>query len=279
MPISALKSWLDDGGSRLLWVEFEAYARRVFANSPDDWYADASRFASSLIQAQDAIPTQCLSIDLCAPLLSALGERDGAPHAEELVQLFGGDAHIEFVNDVLDALVHRFAGHVDLIVVLHAPADLLDAGAGTAALEFDELDDVASAMSNCLRPLADRPLTGVLLEKRGQAALSAEEIDAYEPIISAARHYDWVTAMSLPDRSGGTVPTVDLDLDLILFPQLALDAIAAEAEAPRLGGGLTDSFWGGAAIDAGASAGRLLYGSIPHSAHPETVLSVLRDLG
>ena len=66
---------------------------------------------------------------------------------------------------------------------------------------------------------------------------------------------------------------------MILFPQLTLDAIAAEAEAPRLGGGLTDSFWGGAAIDAGASAGRLLYGSIPHSAHPETVLSVLRDLG
>ncbi len=61
--MSTLKSWLDEGGSRLLWVEFEAYARRVFANSPDDWYADASRFASTLIQAQGAIPTQCLSVD------------------------------------------------------------------------------------------------------------------------------------------------------------------------------------------------------------------------
>ncbi|MCZ6772375.1 MAG: hypothetical protein O7G83_10415, partial [Proteobacteria bacterium] len=98
-------------------------------------------------------------------------------------------------------------------------------------------------------------------------------------IISAARHYDWVTAMSLPDRADGAVPTVALDLDLILFPQLALESITPPVELPRLGGGLTDAFWGGAAIDAGASAGRLLYGSIPHSAHPETVLSVLRDLG
>ena len=56
-------------------------------------------------------------------------------------------------------------------------------------------------------------------------ALPAAEVEAYEPLTSAARHYGWTTAMALPADHHGAVAAVALDLDLLWWPQRALGEI------------------------------------------------------
>lgn len=276
--MSVFKDWLGGAGNTVLWVEYEAYARRVFANSPPDWYADPARYASTLIQAQGVIPTQCLSVDVLAPVISTLQDPDAAHTADEIVSALNDDARADFIDNALDALLHRFGNQIDLFIKLLTPADVLRADDDTASIAFDDLDDLSTAVSNFARKLADKPVTGILMEKHGGGTLTDDEIDAYEPIISAARHYDWCTAMSLPDLRTGTAADLQLDLDVMLLPQCPIDLIAAQANEPRSGGGLTDAYWDGAAISASDGAGRLLFGCIPESAKPETVLAVLREL-
>jgi hypothetical protein len=276
--MSVFTDWLGSAATTAVWIEYEAYARRVFANSPPHWYGDPVRYSATLIQAQSAIASHCLSVDILAPFLSGL-EASGAPRdATAIVDSLGAGAHAEFVDQALDALLHRFGGRLDLFLKLRAPADLVEIGDNARSFTFDDLDDLSTAMSDFVRPLADKPVTGLLLEKRGDVSLSADEADAYEPIIAAARHYDWVTAMSCPDVTSRAIAGTQLDIDVLLLPQLALEQIAREATAPRIGGGLTDAYWHGAPISAEDASGRLLYGCIPESANPETVLSVLRAL-
>lgn len=271
MATSLLKSWLTQRDAALCWVEYEAYARRVFASDSADWYRDPARHAATLIQARGVVPTQCLSVDVTAPFLA-----QGAPaDAAALVSLLGRAPPLEFLSDALAALAHRFEGKVDLVLKFTAPWDLL--GGVAAAPEFDALDDVGTALAACMRRFADRPLAGVLLETARTSALSADEIDAYQPLFSAARHYGWFTALSLPADDLGVVTAVDLDVDVLLWPQRALQDLARSASAPRHGGGLTTAFWHGAAA-LGAVDGALLYGSVPADAVPETVVSVARSL-
>ena len=87
MATALLKSWLAQRDSTLRWIEFEAYARRVFANDPVDWYRDPVRYAATLIQAQGVVGTHCLSIDISAPFMAANGA-----NAEDLPARFASAA-------------------------------------------------------------------------------------------------------------------------------------------------------------------------------------------
>jgi hypothetical protein len=266
---SLLKTWLAQPDSMLRWIEFEAYARHVFANDPPDWYRDPVRYAATLIQAQGVIGSHCLGVDITAPFMAT---HDG--DASALAGLFASAAPFEFVSEALNALTHRFAGRVDLVIKLQAPWDLLGGG---AELSFDAMDDVGTALAACLRRLSDRPIAALLLETARTEALSDDEIDAYEPLISVARHYGWTTAMSLvADRDGG-VTTVGLDLDVLLWPQRALQSVTNADAKPLTGGGLVADVWAGK-LPVPNAAAALLYGVIPADATPETILSITRAL-
>ncbi|MCC6707849.1 MAG: hypothetical protein IT492_09825 [Gammaproteobacteria bacterium] len=263
MATGLLKTWLAQRDSTLRWIEFEAYARRVFANNPADWYRDPVRYAATLIQAQGVVGSHCVSIDITAPFMAA---HDGG----ELPALFAASAPFDFVSEALNALTHRFEGRLDLVLKMTAPWDLLGGGDDAS---FDAMDDLGTALAACMRRFSDRPVAGLLLETARIETLSADEIDAYEPLVSAARHYGWVTAMALPADRHGAVASVGLDLDVLLWPQLALDAIPAAGGKPAHGGGLNDDVWSAAAVvPTGAQA--LLYGVIPATATPETIISI-----
>lgn len=255
------------------WIEFEAYARRVFANSAADWYQDAARHAASLIQAHSVVRTQCLSIDLTAVFAANHAPADVTGWAAALTD----DGTLKFVDQILAALAHRFEQRVDLVLKLTCPGDLL-AGSGSAEPPgFDDLDDVATALAGLLRRHAERPIAGLLLEKSGSGELSADERDACEPLCSAARHYGWVTSLALPQAERVPATAADLDLDVLLLPQAPAGALAGSTLAPRIGGGLTSACWSGQPCGPFA-ADALLYGAIPQAATPETVLTVLATL-
>lgn len=265
---AVMKTWLAQRDTTLCWIEFEAYAKRVFANDPADWYGDATRYAAALMQAQGVVGTHCLSIDVTAPFMAAAGSREAA----DLVGLFAAGTQLDFVADALAALAHRFEGKLDLVLKFSAPWDLL----GADAVEFDALDDVGTALAACMRRFADRPIAGLLLETARVETLSGDETDAYEPLVSAARHYGWWTAMSLAADEGGAVQEVNLDLDVLLWPRRAAAELPT-GTTPAAGGGLNEVVWTGGAVPA-REPGSLLYGVIPAAAMPETVLSVTRAL-
>ncbi len=274
MSASLLKAWLQDSSAAFLWVDFEAYAARVFANAGDDWYSDPARYAGTLIQATGVIPTRCLNVDMLAPFVAGLDQDE--PSAARLCETLGDARSTRFIEDALNALLHRFSGKLDVILKIRTPWDLLAGGDRAGGCEFDELDDVASAIAALVRQFADKPIAGLMLTRATGGALSADEIDAYEPLLGAARHYDWCTALAFDAVSDGKVDTGGLDVDAVLLPSSPLATLPADAT-PRLGGGLDAGFWAGTAapVDIG---GRLLYGTIPAAATPETVLSVLRAL-
>ena len=269
MADSLLKTWLTQRGSTLRWIEFEAYARHVFANDPSDWYRDPVRYAAALMQAQGVIGSDCLAIDITAPFMA---NHDG--DASALAGVFASAAPFEFVSEALNALAHRFEGRCDLVIKLQAPWDLLGGGDD---VDFDAMDDVGTALAACLRRLSDRPIAALLLETARTEALSDDEIDVYEPLISVARHYGWTTAMSLVADSGGSVTSVGLDLDVLLWPHRALQDVTNTAAKPRTGGGLIADVWAGK-LPVPAPAAALLYGVIPADATPETILSITRAL-
>ncbi len=274
MSASQLGAWLEGGADDFVWIEFDAYAHRVFAGAGDDWLRDPVRYASTLIQAQGVIPTRCLSVDIAAPFVAGLA---AAPReADDVVAALGAEPAAAFVDAALDALLHRFAGRLDLFLKIPSPHDLLNGGDAGAAIDFDALDDVASALTARLRACAGKAIAGVLLEKARGTAVGEDEADACEPLLGAARHYDWLTALAFGSVSDGEANPGALDVDLLLLPATPLPALPAGDAAPRIGGGLDAAFWAGGASVTGS--GRLLYGVIPAAAEPETVLSVLRAL-
>ena len=226
MSISQFASWLVQRDRQFVWIEYEAYARRVFANASADWFRDPARYAATLIQARGVLATQCLCVDVTAPFLASGPDAN----ASALIASLSNVAVLDFLSEALNALVHRFAGKVDLVLKFTAPWDLL--GGAAASPDFDALDDVATALAGCMRRFADRPLAGLLLETRRTEALSVDEIDAYQPLISAARHYGWFTALALSADSDGAVSGVDLDFDALLWPQRAHAVLNATARAP-----------------------------------------------
>jgi hypothetical protein len=268
MAESRLRAWLAGDPYELVWVEFEDYARRVFARAGDDWYVDPTRYARALIQAQSALASDCLSVDLLAPYVA-----DVAVDKSALLRVLDDARSMAFVDQALDALLHRFAGKLDVILLLRTPFDLLGGGAD---IGFDDLDDLAVALAGLIRRYADRPVSGLLLERHGDGMLSADEADAYEPLIGTARHYQWLTALSLAAVTDGVTAPSGLDLDLLLLPATPLAQIP-EPGPLRCAGGLDDAFWRGRST-AALDAGMLAYGRIPAAAEPETVLSVLRTL-
>jgi len=265
---SALGRWLDGGGGELRWVEFDAYAHRVFGGDSPDWYRDAPRHAGAFLQAQGVIRSQCLSLDLTGPCRERCTE-DAATVQECLADADG----LAFLDQFLGAVVHRHGGQIDLVLELAVPADLLAAG---EAADFDQQDDVATALAALVRRYADRPVAALLLRKTCGGVPTADECDAWEPLLGAARHYGWRTALALPVLGATPAAAPALDLDVLLLPAVAASSLPPAVGTLRVGGGLDVRCWSGAGPDA---RGGLLYGSIPADASPETVNTVVRALG
>jgi len=267
MSAGTLKRWLGGAPESVRWVEYDAYAGRVFAGDPADWLAQPVRYANTLAQARKVVVTDVLTIDLTAPCLARLPTAGSA--AERVAQALAEPSARAFGAEVLDALAHKFASDTDLALRVASPRDLLQRCGADGEPSFDDLDDLSSALAALLRALSDRPVAALLVARSGDAPWSPDEADACEPLFSAARHYGWTTALSL-DTSLLDAADAFSGIDLLL----CADAPGAALEAgrvPRVGGGLPDSWWRGDA-PLTLPAGALAYGVIPVDVAPEHIV-------
>jgi hypothetical protein len=274
---SLLKKWLDmkPPTSKIVWAEFDGYARKVFANDSADWYADAAGYASAIIQAHSIIPSHCVTFDLLAPFLFRPECTIRSP-SELLVQL-DNPTTLDFVEDVLNALSHRFNGHVDLILKVQSAADLVTFIDESLECDFDTLDDLSSVTAGLIRRFSDKGVSGLVLARQGVRSISLDEVDAYQPLFSIAEHYDWLTGLEFSGISNGPLEAEGLDADFWLAPDLPVSAFATGSYVKPVGGGLTANFWNGDERIENVGGG-FLYGTVPVNCEPESVLSAVRGL-
>lgn len=261
----ALRQWLDGTRDALLWLEYTAYARRVFGGG-DDFWSNPQAIASTLGQAQGLLKSDVVGVDgggLFAPAQSA--DDPLAAVAEAL-----GPERLANAREALQALAYQVSGEADLVLALPSPAALLRlAGADDeAARDFGNLDDTGAALCDVLRGLSETALDGVVIVCEDTAGFDADESDALGPVLAVLDHHGWCAgtchtlATEAPDALG----------DFTLLPAAPVATIAAAGA--RFGGGLDAAFWAGGE----APALGLRYGAIPADAVPETVLTQVARL-
>lgn len=279
---SAILDWKNGTRSRLLWIDFEDYARRVFAGSAADWYRNPVRFAGTLSQALKVLRSDVVAVDVLAPLIAAWrsspGDDDCPEFPAQLIDSLAGKSEpLAFVTEVADALAHSIGGRSDLVLKLSSPGDLLRAFGATDAVasDYSALDDVSTTLVGLMRRLSSRTFAGLQLSCADPAGLSADEQDAYAPIFRTAEYYGWCTCISYAGRTAVALP--QCEADIALFPAVAVEQLAAIGNR-RCGGGLTPQFWLGRGAPPATEQG-LLHGVIPADAYPETVAEKIKSLG
>jgi len=270
MPPRILQRFLAGDRARALWIEFDDYAHRVFANGAADWLTQSARYASAMAQARKAVRSEVVTMDISAAGLAVAG---GEPLARCFAALADASA-VRFTADCLAALVHTLGADVDLVLRVPAPQELLWRCGAVGAADFDTLDQVASAIVEAMRRYADLPLAGLLLTRASDDALGADEADAHEPILNAARHYGWVTAMAVPTSFVAANPAGVANVDLMLCGELSLARVReARTRGLRLGGGLVPEVWTEPGGMPPIQDGDLVFGVLPATAKPEIVLA------
>lgn len=276
MAAGNLREWLDGDRERLVWLEFDDYAHRVFANASPDWLNVANVFASGVGQAFGVVPSEVLSIDILPPYRAASEEFGGG--ASEIIQAMLGSAVAQqFVGEVVDAFAHRFGDNVDLVLKIPSPGQLLrDVGLASSP-SFDELDDVGVALSNVLREFSEKPIAGVLIATT--QPITEEEAEALESIVGAARHYDWQVSVSFDGLATLPLGLAEIGFDLLLLPEASSADITADfSSSIPLGGALGNTYWQPGVPPEPAARRALLYGTIPADSEPEVIVERVRDL-
>ena len=274
MSAENLSAWLDGKRERLVWIEFADYARQVFAGGTDDWLHVANTYVGGVSQAQSVVATEVLSVDIGAAYLAELDQAGGTP--PQAVQAALQLEHPQrFNGEVIDALAHRFSDHVDIVLKVPSPGELLRQAGASGEHSFDDLDDIGIALSNLLREFSSKPIAGVLVAST--EPISDDEAEALESVTSAARHYQWRVALSLECFEVCPQETPEVDADLLLLPGVGLSELAAAPTSSlALGGGLGAAFWHTDGEMPGPGR-RLLYGAIPADTQPELVVQRVAD--
>lgn len=271
-----INQWQSGEIQTLLWIDYEHYAWRVFANQAKDWYHNVIKHSGTLSQALGVIKTDVLAIDVITPYLEQLQQNDTTAHESLLTTLEDNETAFQFITDLLDALAHSVGEKVDLVLKTPALSDIWRAcGApDNKAQDFDALDDLANALVNLLRRLADKPIKGLLLVS-SQNRLSEDEDEAGEPIWATAAYYGWATALSLSGQPTDDAP--ETQVDVLLYPQATVTALN-RANKNNFGGGFVAEFWTQQTPLETTDKPMILHGTIPADANPEAVIETVAIL-
>jgi hypothetical protein len=262
-----------------VWIDFEAYAARVFAGAPADWLVNAHRYADAMVQAQKLVRSDVIALDLTRAALTKSASGADLSLAERLGTWASDMASHRFNTDVLDEVFHRLAAQTALVMALPSPSRLLRAWGVEPPFDFDDLDDVASALVALLRQHADRRFTALMIDFDEAGGPSADELEACAPLQKSAKYYGWGMAWRLDALPEGELPDALLaatDVDSVLVGGWSDDALVAQ-DAPRLAGGLNNAYWCDETARAPSSPG-MRFGTIPPQALPERVASRLQLL-
>jgi len=268
--MSALSDWVHARRDRLTWLDCERYVQSVFAGTSECWHEDPGTMVGAIAQAQKLLQSDVLVVGLSGPFSRHLVA--GSMVSEVLER----DEPRRHLAATVDALVHRFGTHVDIVLECPSPRRLLGDG---EPVGFDALDDIATELLDVVRTVADRPLSGLQITCDTKGGPDADELDSWSTVLAAATHYHWVTAIRLNGVTDPSQLDAGLPGDLLLLSQLEAELVPDDR---RHGGGLPPAAWtdspeAGRIVEAASKRG-FRFGEIPHDASPETVLDRISAL-
>jgi hypothetical protein len=262
-----------------VWIDFESYAARVFAGTPADWLVNAHRFADAMVQAHKLVRSDVVALDLTQAALAKAAPGTDLSLADRIGAWAPDTASHRFNTDVLDEVFHRLGAQAALVMALPSPSRLLRAWGVAPPFDFDDLDDVASALVSLLRQHADRRFTALVIDCDEASGPSDDELEACAPLQKSANYYGWGVAWRLDALPEGELPDGLLaatGVDSVLVGGWSDAALAAQGD-PRLAGGLNDAYWCDETDRAPGSPG-MRFGAIPPQALPERVAGRLHLL-
>lgn len=268
-----IRDWLSGRAALLRWLDFEDYARQVFGNDHPAWYREPMRYVAGLADANKVLGSQVVSFDFGAVLGTYAAHAQGEQGASRLAAVLGAAEVNAFCNDAIAALCHQHSGRADVVLKLPSPAQLLvNLGESATDIDFDMLDDMATALADLLRGFAGQPIAGLLLEFADIGADLAEECEACEVLQSVAGHYDWVFALTVADDEVAE-QLGELSADLILSADCGL---ADAGDGAVTGGRLDAEFWQNGLCEVIGRA--CLYGRVPPNADPKIIVERVASL-
>jgi hypothetical protein len=269
-----VKAWLAGESQRLLWLAFEEYARKVFASNHPAWHTEPMRYAAGIADANKVLGSQVVSFDFGAVFATHAGLAANNEGMERVSALLDDAALKAFSADAIAALAHQLSSRVDVVLQIPSPsALLLMLGEAPANIDFDLLDDTATALTDLLRGFASLPIAGLVLVLTDNGVDPDDEAEACEVLQGLAAHYDWLFALRL--ESVSLAERLDkLTPDIRLIPSLDLSRLDDHGE--PTGGGLNSDFWSGSDLPPMARA--CLYGDVPANLDPKLIVERVNSL-
>ncbi|MBL4838784.1 MAG: hypothetical protein JKY34_14530, partial [Kordiimonadaceae bacterium] len=286
-----LVAYLSAGGnSPRLWVDFNAYAKKLLLGSEENPWTTPAAYMAFYGQAHGLVSAEVVVINVWDmfqhwfdedkdALPSMAGQRRATVALKTMLEVFPPR---ELLAEVITAMSNNYGGAVPMVLVMPSPRSLLvkaHKAANGVAVEPDEMNvDTASMyVADYLRYFSATNLSGVLLvEDPDLMPASGEELGWYQPVYNVASHYRWSVGVQLP------VASVDITL-----PEAVDFAIApkdAHVATDVRGTDITQPLWGGAGSGGAGFGGASVQGkgfyyvSIPADSKPETVLETLSNL-
>jgi hypothetical protein len=269
--MNALDDWVHARRDRLTWLDADRYVWSVFAGACEHWHDDPGTMIGATAQAQKLLQSDVLGVDLLGPFSRRLVL---GSDAATTTAVFESEEPRRDLTATLDAMLHQFGNSVDVVLECPSPRRLLGEGA-----DFEALDDVAAALLEVVRSVADRPVHGLQITCDTVGGPDEDELDSWSSVLAAARHYRWVSAIRLNGVSDLKQLDTALPGDLVLLPLLEAEVLPDDR---RHGGGLPSGAWTEQSdavriVDAAAKRG-FRFGEIPSDAAPETVLARITAL-
>ncbi|RLA40751.1 MAG: hypothetical protein DRQ64_03950 [Gammaproteobacteria bacterium] len=263
-----------EGGTMLRWLAFEDYARTVFANNHPAWHSEPMRYAAGLADANKVLGSQVVSFDFGAVFATHANLAADSEGVDRITALLDDAALKAFCADAIGAMAHQLSAKVDVVLQLPSPSALLiTLGEDADNIDFDMLDDAATALAELLRGFAELPISGLVLAFTENGVDLGDEGEACEVLQGLAGHYDWLFALRL-ESAELAAGLEDLDADIRLLPALNV-AELGEQDGPT-GGGLNSDFWNGGALSSADSV--LLYGDVPADLDPKVIVERVASL-
>ena len=269
-----IKSWLAGDRPQLRWLTFEAYARKVFGNEHGGWYSEPMRYSAGLADANKVLGSQVVAFDFGAVFAAHASLAADSEGVGRISALLNDSTLSAFCADAIAAMAHQLSSKADVVLQLPSPSALLiSLGEEAANIDFDMLDDAATALAELLRGFAELPITGLVLAFTENDVDLGDEGEACEVLQGLAGHYDWLFALRL-ESAELAEGLEDLNADIRLLPTLNVAELDDQDE--PTGSGLNSDFWNGGALPA---AGRVcLYGDVPADLDPKVIVERVASL-
>lgn len=271
------------------WIDFIHYANRLFAAERKNIWGNEDTYISIFSQGQSLVQSDVLTISIhnfyrqwLSDHMDLLQNYAGKKATFILKKIIAADEPKRIIKNVLAGLENLYNRSKPVALVVPSPQMWLNwlyANMRSEVPELKENEIEAAAMytAEYLRDYSSFGLAAIVLEEDEKSSVhSFGSISLYKPIINIVRHYQWATVLLLDGTVQKTIEKHE-DIDFFLVkgsPFSELNSLLQEHE--NIGGGLNDSFWSGAPIN--AENALFVYGEIPEQAEPETVLAQLKRI-